>query len=645
MIPALRLALALLLVLLCGGAAAFWLLPRRIGASARLGTALALGAPLGGAVLAILLLAGMAPRAATWLLAALAAALLVPALLRRGLEPAPPESRAPWWIAFALALGTALFPLLSPWWRIHSDNWTHAGIVRATLERVPPLDPGFAGVELQYPWIYHAFVAGAHAVTGADVYALMLLLAAVALVGVVLSTAAALGRERAGDAGWTLVLLVLGLNALFPLFAPLLAVRAFLGEVRGAAELARLFDVRPLQWETTNTLLHGLSGQSFFLDKFMVVTPFALSLAALTAWAASLRRWLAGGRRAELALAVLLTLAAGLMHPVTGVFLGASTGLAALLVLALARGETPLRMRMIGWTAFVMAGLVPVVLYTKTVIGGKGGAHAGLPFDLAPLKLLGYATCLALALLFAVRPALRDWRDRSPERGWVFWLLAGLLVALVSRLPGPSPFFTVDKLAYLVWIPLALTAGPSFASWMRGRPPAARLLLALALFLPVNGLALASRAFDPHNTATLPFDLPGFAWVRSETPKDAVLLVQPGDWESAGFGERDQYYSLGHPAIQLGYDQAEIAARDELTRRLFTTGRLTDEDRARLAALHRPVFAVWADFRDPMWRWTPGTIARGIAPPGPKPAFDPAFPVVFESRELEVRSIPLPASP
>jgi hypothetical protein len=46
----------------------------------------------------------------------------------------------------------------------------------------------------------------------------------------------------------------------------------------------------------------------------------------------------------------------------------------------------------------------------------------------------------------------------------------------------------------------------------------------------------------------MPFDLPGFARPRTQTPRNAVLLVQEGDWESMGFGERDQYYSLGHPA-------------------------------------------------------------------------------------------------
>ena len=57
--------------------------------------------------------------------------------------------RAVWWIVGACVAGTALFPSLREWWRIYSDAWTHAGIVREIgVSGVPPMDPGFAGVPL-----------------------------------------------------------------------------------------------------------------------------------------------------------------------------------------------------------------------------------------------------------------------------------------------------------------------------------------------------------------------------------------------------------------------------------------------------------------------------------------------------------------
>lgn len=637
-----QLALALLWILVPGYACVAWARPKGTGRALRLGTALALGPPIGGAVIAVLMLAHVSTWVAAVVLLVLGLLSLVASRLRRERAPAPAEPRAAWWIAGVFALGTLLFPILSEWWRIYSDNWAHAGIVRAIeVGGVPPLDPGFAGVKLHYAWIYHAFVAGAHALIGIDRFAMMVLLEATALVATTLCVAGAIGNSRGSTVTWTLLLLLLGLNALFPLFAPLLVVRAFLGEVRGMSELARQFDLMPLEWDKTGVFLQSLGGQGFFLDKFMVVTPFALALAAFAGWIASFKRWLDGGGRSELGLGGLLTLAAGLMHPVVGVFLGASAILA--LALSFARNDTGARARLLPWSVAVVIGLVPVVLYTATVLGGSGGTHRELPVDLAPLKLLGYVSCLALGLWFAARPLWRMARGEGAQRAWALWVLAGCAVALVSRLPGGSPFFTVDKLSYLVWIPLTLVAGPAFASFMETRSTPARIAIALLLFVPVNGLALVSRIADPHNRAQQPFGLAGFAYLRERTQLDAVLLVQLGDWESSGFGKRDQYYSLGSGATQLGYDLNEIAARAELEEHLFRAGTLRPEDRARLAGLHRPVYIVWADFRDPMWRYTPGTIARREAPPGPKPTFDPGLPVVFDSPELEVRAVPLPS--
>jgi len=624
---------ALTALLLPGAACAEWFLPRSLHWPGRLAAWLALSVPLGGAAIAALALAGLALDVATGLVLAASGILALVALVRRRPRPRAAD-RAVVLVTTSFVAVTAAFPLASEWWRIYSDNWTHAGLVRAVAHGVPPLDPGFAGAHLQYAWIYHAFVGGVHVLTGVDVYASMLVLCSAALAATLLAVGSTVQDGRV----WSLLLLGLGLNALFPLFLPLVAARALTGEVRGMAELARQFDLRPLQWESTGGFLRSLSGQTYFLDKFMVVTPFALSLAAFAAWIASFRRWLDGGGRGELGMAALLALGAGLMHPVTGVFIGSSCGLGAVLVL---RGSGADRRRVAEWAAATLLGIVPVVLYTKSVIGGAGGSHAELPFDLAPLKILGYVTCLALGLIFAARPLLRAWREGGAARTFSAWILAGSVVALISRLPGPSPFFTVDKLAYLVWIPLAIMAGPAFAAWMNGRRPLARLLLAALLFVPVNGLVFASRIADPHNAARMPFDLPGFNFLREHTPGDAVLLVQRGDWESAGFAERDQYFSYGHPSAQLGYDLAEIAARDDLERRLCATGHLTGADRARLAALKRPVYIVWADFRDPMWRLTPGALARMQAPAGAKPPFDPAFPVRFTSRELEVREVPL----
>jgi hypothetical protein len=638
-----HLLLALVFVALPGGVVAAWLLPRAAGRGVRLGTGLALSPALGGVVIALLLRAGVPLRDAAMSLLLGSALLSIVVVLRDRrcpAAPATPDPRATWWLLLVFVTGTALFPTLSEWWRIYSDGWTHSGIVRAIeVAGVPPLDPGFAGVPLQYAWIYHTFVAGAHAATGVDVYVLMALLASIALAAVVLCAGSiAAGMDRSAVA-WTLVLLLLGMNAVFPLFLPVVLGRAFTGEVRGMAEVARQFDLWPLQSERTGVFLRGLGGEDFFLDKFMVATPFALSLGAMTAWLACFRRWIDGGSRSELVLGALLTLAAGLMHPVVGLHLGAISGLLFVLFLLARRDSPGLMGRVLPWGIAVFVGLLPVVLYTRSIIGGSGGTHHEFPMDITPLKILGYASCLGLGLFFGARPLRRMLRGSDAESAWALALLAAFAVALLVRLPGPSAFFTVDKFAYLAWIPLAITAGPAFASFLSSRSRPAVAAIALLLFLPVNGLMFASRIADPQNHVRQPWDRTTYTWLKGNSPANAVLLTPAADWETAQFVGRDQYYSHGHPSVQLGYDLGEIAARSALVDRVFRTGTLSAEDRARLLALGRPVYIVWTDFREPLWRTTPGAITRNSVILGTRPAFDASLPLLFEADGQEVRAL------
>jgi hypothetical protein len=268
----------------------------------------------------------------------------------------------------------------------------------------------------------------------------------------------------------------------------------------------------------------------------------------------------------------------------------------------------------------VVAAAIPFGVFFASIAGGAGGSHRSVPLDLAPLKLLGYVSCLALGLLLAARPLRRDWRAGGPARFWALWMLVGLALAAVFRLPGPSPFFTVDKFSYLLWIPLAAIAGPELHRILAARPVAWRAVVLLLLFLPVNGLALGSRALDPHTRGRQPWNEPGYVWARAHLPKDAVLVTPPGDWDTGGFAERDQYYTLDHAALQLGYPFEEIDARRRILLRVFSGQALEEADQRRLEALGRPVYAFWTDFADPRWAWTPGEGARvreTFVPPPP----------------------------
>lgn len=351
-------------------------------------------------------------------------------------------------------------------------------------------------------------------------------------------------------------------------------------------------------------LLHILGGEDCFLNKFMLPTPLALGLAAYAAFTTSLLRWLRSRDRGELLVAAGATLAAGLMHPVIVLDLVPVTiGFA---VLAIARPATfqLTRRSIVAWTAALLAGAVPAALYTARIMGGAGSSHRHVPFDLSPFKLLGLFSTLALGLLLAARPAMRFAHDGGEKRAWVLWLALQLGGAMLIRLPGP-PYYTVDKFAFLAWIPRAITAGPALAERLRRFGLATGMAILLAIFLPVNGLAIAGRIGDPLAAARQPWDLPGYVWMRAHLPADAVLLLPYGDPDTGAFTGRDQYFVDEILASQFGYSTQEVAARRAIVDSFFASDSLTPAQFAHLRTLGRPVYAVWTDFADPRLAVTP----------------------------------------
>jgi hypothetical protein len=284
------------------------------------------------------------------------------------------------------------------------------------------------------------------------------------------------------------------------------------------------------------------------------------------------------------------------------------------------------------WTAAVLVGALPVALYTARIMGGAGSSHRHVPLDLSPFKWLGLVSTLALGLALAARPALRFARDGGLKRAWLIWVVLQLGLALVIRLPGP-PYYTVDKFAFLTWIPLALTAGSELSKRLARFGTPARAAILLALFLPVNGLMIAGRIGDPLRNARQPWDLPGYVWMRTHLPADAVLVLPYGDAETGNFVGRDQYFVDDVLASQYGYPDGEITARRTLIDGFFASDTLSAVQWARLRSLRRPVYAVWTDFSDPRLAATPRTAWRfmNATMPAQPLHWSSRYPLVFSS--------------
>src|SRR6185295_4254534 len=188
-----------------------------------------------------------------------------------------PATRAAWGWSLAAAGTVALLYLCSPWLRVRSDSWVHAGIVWDIVERgIPPQDPRFSGHPLCYVWFYNLFVALTAALRPAPAPFTVMATANVCWMGAQLwlgwQLAWTVWRERAA-ARAALPLLLTGLNAGALLLWPLWFLRALNGKVRGVAEVRDI--LAAAHWDRVE-VLYQLSAPFAWMvnawDKFTVGT-------------------------------------------------------------------------------------------------------------------------------------------------------------------------------------------------------------------------------------------------------------------------------------------------------------------------------------------------------------------------------------
>jgi hypothetical protein len=345
-------ALVLALAAILPGWAALAFLAPKIDRAGRAGTALALSPILGGALVALFLRAGLSWGSA--LLSILALSLAVVALRRVLPRTAGPDLRgngpdAAWNAALVCTLAIGAMFLTSEWWRVDSDAWTHAPIVRALRDHgLPPQDPWYAGFPLQYGWLYHAWVAALAEVTRASEFTIMAFLAVVSLTSFALLAGHFIGRFHGRNAGWATAFVLLGLNGAFLFTLPVVVLQSLVGQHAGLDVLHAAFTGIASDAGRAEDLLRWFGAQTWFGNKFANSTPLSLGLAAYAAWLASLWRALERGARdrRELLLFTLLTAATGALHPVLLLCAASTIALWFVLVALLARDQVAAAFRL-----------------------------------------------------------------------------------------------------------------------------------------------------------------------------------------------------------------------------------------------------------------------------------------------------------
>ena len=503
-------------------------------------------------------------------------------------------------MSLLLAAAALLPALLRPWIRLRADSWFHAAVVYE-IERggIPPQDPYFAGLPLQYMWFFHGLMAGVRRVVPISPFDLMVIVNGLALVALIMASANLAGwlaRRQGADAGraetMAAVVVPLGLGVLFWLFMPIRALKALVGASGGMSELVQLFRLTPLDIPTARAFLSDFGSVPFFLNKFMVGTAYGLALTGFLVYLGAMVRFVDRPRLAPLLVAIPALFLTLMFHPVVGFTTVAVSGLTgvALMITGVRRGGASFRSAAT-WGVAVLAALALAGPYLVGVTRGKPGTQM-VPIHLDWVNVVGLLIGCSFVLLAAFPAGRRLWREAQPfGRFLVTWILATFVFASIIRLPGPN---TTDKFTYLLYLPLAILASVHLATIWRGPR---HVVIAVLLLAPANLIGYASYFTDPDRSARPIEVTQAYDWLRTNTPRDAVILDSGERCDALVTVPRRQYWGRESYAEQWGYDTIEMDRRRSLRDRLLGPPGVADGvfDRSLLEPLRQlgsPVYLI-----------------------------------------------------
>ncbi len=546
------------------------------------------------------LLAGGSPSTAVTANAILSLGLAGAVVLARRPSPERPAQREAlvlFGFIAALLLLTATLPFTREWWRIRSDAWFHAAVVAQIRDfGLPPEDPYFVGLPLQYMWFYHALVLSLSDALRVGSFWVMALVNTHAVVALVLASYqfAAVLRTSFRHRLVAAATLVLAFNAAFWVFLPVKLVKAFMGEVRGMEEVARTFDLTPLHYNTAYGFMNIYFNQEFFLDKFMVATAFGLALAFMASGWAGAIDYLQRGRRFSLALVALSVVGMLGFHSLVGfVFLVGVVGGAVLLHLTRSRVDgyrTRAAVTLVATSVLCFLAMTP---YLYQVMHAKESEQV-FPLDFSFAKIVGIFISSAFVIVVSLR-ARSFWRDRSVGARFLAFSAAAVTAFCCSiALPGPN---TYDKLGYFVFIPFSIMAGFAIAESVERAPERRRLAVAagwvVLFFLPVNAIAFVSSFGTPDAVEVAPAEERLSEWVRANTPRNAIFIDDHDRAPLLVTGPRRYYWGNLAYSEQWGYPKSEMSRRRHAVEALYSDAAPIDRDALdALASLEEPLFVV-----------------------------------------------------
>lgn len=524
-------------------------------------------------------------------------------------EDEAPMTRWAWIALGAAVLFAMLGPAFNPWIRIRSDTWVHGAIVTEIAQHgVPPVDPRFIGMKLNYVWIFHLFVAQLTSLRGQDPFVFMVLFNMTAmgvLVSVVWQTAHALWNEERAARG-AVLLLTLGLNAGAWLLWPLRLLRGLTGDVRGMDEFRRV--VANAKWDSTDVLYElqaPFAHMVNFWDKYTLGGPLGGAYLYLLLHFWALARWLRDGQWRWLVVAFTAGAGGVLLHSVVALgVIPVTTGAVVLALLLRPRAPwLPAPGRLAAFWAATVAGFAVALPYLVSIATGWSAKKSGMQhqvLQLGPMMPWTILTACGVTAVFAWGGIRRAFAEKRALAAWLAIWTGGLVaLACLVHLPEGNE----HKFVWEISAALALLGGGVVLDRLdalRAKLGTPVFAVACALvFLVPPAMFLRGYLLDPMRTraealAPAPGERTLYAFLRDSTDRDAVVIDHRSRDLVLVLGRRRMLAGTIFNTERAGFPAEDLAARRELTDDLYGPVATARADEAYLVqaavaarALHR----------------------------------------------------------
>jgi hypothetical protein len=594
---------AYLLLMLLPGAGLYLLLekePRLL----ELALACTVLSPILVSILAVLvMLSGPAPKTAALIITSLAAVFVIAATLIR--TPLPRLSEISIrqglilsGIIFVFCALTGYLPLTDEWWRLRSDAWFHiATVAQISNYGVPPEDPYFYGIPLQYMWFYHVLVLIVSRATGITSPFVMAIFNMQALAGFMLAAflLSQLLKNRFAHGVSSMLTGILGINALFWLFLPIKIIPAFVGEERGMEVVHRALTLSPLENLTVRKFLNIYSNQYFFLNKFIVLTAFSIALSFMAACWYGMTCGIAKKRAFPIVLTFFMAVGMVAFHPIVGfISLAGLGGGIFLFYVSGSRFGASVRKTSLLLLIMLVAAVAVLSPYLYDIMHGKDSDQLSL-INVSFRKIAGLVISCALGILLAAFQVKKLIARQKPEaRFFVLAAFSIIVVCLIIFLPGPNIY---DKPAFFMFFPLAIAGGWTLAelperkfALFQSKPGMA--LVFIVLFLPLNLIAFLGDYSTPTHDMLSVEETQIAAWARENTTRDAVFIDNKDRNFILVAGPRRNFYGSHSYAKQWGYDKEEMSRRKRMIDNIYSNEPLEPSTLAALCDIDPDVYIV-----------------------------------------------------